>query len=143
MVTKKSLDQKSLLLIVMKIILTYSGNKILVILSVSKRGRNIGPRPRRPLLPPRFDRAPGKSIIPSVLYRFNSWLYFSGGRRFAQSTTVAASPDGNAAQPDSLFGPGDSLSQFLVRKVISAVLFWMMEAVIDYVNRRLGISGSQ
>ena len=70
-------------------------------------------------------------------------MYFSGGRGFAQSTTAAASPDGNAAQPDSLFGPGDSLSQFLVRKVISAVLFWMMEAVIDYVNRRLGISGSQ
>ena len=127
----------------MKIILTYFDNEILVILSGSKRGRNVGPRPHRPLLPRRLDRAPGKGIIPSVLYGLNSWLYFPGGRRFDQSTTAAAPSDGTAAQPDSLFGPGDSLSQFLVRKVISAVLFWLMEAVIDYVNRRLGISGSQ
>ena len=70
-------------------------------------------------------------------------MYFPGGRRFVQDTTTAAPSDGTAAQPDSLFGPGDSLSQFLARKVISAVLFWLVEAVIDYVNRSLGVSGSQ
>ena len=74
MVTKRFLDQKSLLLIVMKIILTYFGNEILVILSGSKRGRNVGPRPHRPLLPQRLDKAPGKNIIPSVLYRFDNRL---------------------------------------------------------------------
>ena len=56
----------------MKIILTYFDNEILIMLSGSKRGRNVGPRPHRPLFPQRLDRAPGKSIIPSVLYRLNS-----------------------------------------------------------------------
>ena len=88
------------------------GKEILVIILGSKRGRNVGPRPHRPLLPQRLDKAPGKSIIPSVLYRFNSWLYFSGGRGFAQSTTVAASPDGNAAQPDSCSDPGTPCPSF-------------------------------
>ena len=47
----------------MEIILTYLGNEILVIILGSKRGRNVGPRPHRPLLPQRLDRAPGKVII--------------------------------------------------------------------------------
>ena len=143
MVTKKFLDQESLLLIVMKIILTYSGNKILVIFSVSKRGRNIGPRPRRPLLPQRSDRAPGKSIIPSVLYRFDNRQYFSDDRRVVQSTTTAAPPNGNIAQPASLFGPGDSLALFLARMVISMIIYRLAETVISYINKSLGISGSQ
>ena len=69
---KKFLDQKGLLLTVMKIILIYFDNETLIMLSVSKRGRNVGPRPYRPLFPQRLDRAPGKNFIPSVLYRPNS-----------------------------------------------------------------------
>ena len=51
----------------MEIILAYFGNEILVIILGSKRGCNVGPRPHRPLLPQRLDKAPGKDVIPSVL----------------------------------------------------------------------------
>ena len=40
------------------------GNEISVIILGSRRGRNVGPRPHRPLLPQRLDRAPGEVIIP-------------------------------------------------------------------------------
>ena len=58
----------------MEIILAYFGNEKLVIILGSKRGRNAGPRPHRPLLPQRLDKTPGKNIIPSVLYRFDNRL---------------------------------------------------------------------
>ena len=60
----------------MEIISTYFGNEISVMILGSKRGRNVGPRPHRPLLPQRLDKAPGKDIIPSVLCRFDNRLYF-------------------------------------------------------------------
>ena len=127
----------------MEIILTYFGNEISVIILGSKRGRNIGPRPHRPLLPQRLDKAPGKGIISSVLYRFDNRLYFSDDRRVVQSTTAAAPPDGTTALPASLFSPGDSLPLFLARMVISAIIYRVAESVISYINRSLGISGSQ
>ena len=127
----------------MEIILTYFGNEISVIILGSKCGRNIGPRPHRPLLPQRLDKTPGKGIIPFVLYRFNNRLYFSDDRRVVQSTTAAAPPNGNTAQPASLFGPGDSLALFLARMVISAIIYRLAETVISYINHSLGISGSQ
>ena len=58
----------------MGIILAYFGKEILVIILGSKRGRNVGPRPHRPLLLQRLDKVPGKNIIPSVLYRFDNRL---------------------------------------------------------------------
>ena len=127
----------------MEIILAYFGNEILVIILGSKRGRNVGPRPHRPLLPQRLDKAPGKSIILSVLYRFGNWCYFSDDRKIVQSTTAAAPPNGNIAQPASLFGPGDSLALFLARMVISMIIYRLAETVISYINKSLGISGSQ
>ena len=127
----------------MGIILAYLGNEALVIILGSKRGRNAGPRPHRPLLPQRLDKIPGKSIIPSVLYRFDNRHCFLDDRRVVQSTTAAASPNGNIAQPASLFGPGDSLALFLVRMVISAIIYRLAETVISYINHSLGISGSQ
>ena len=127
----------------MEIILTYFGNEISVILLGSKRGRNIGPRPHRPLFPQRLDKAPGTRIIPSVLYRFDNRLYFSDDRRVVQSTTAAAPPDGTIAQPASLFGPGDSLPLFLARMAVSAIIYRLAETVISYINHSLGISGSQ
>ena len=127
----------------MEIILAYLGNEILFIILGSKRGRNVGPRPHRPLLPQRLDKAPGKGIIPSVLYRFDNRQYFPDDRRVVQSTTAAAPPNGNIAQPASLFGPGDSLALFLARMVISAIIYRLAETVISYINHSLGISGSQ
>ena len=127
----------------MGIILAYLGNEALVIILGSKRGRNAGPRPHRPLLPQRLDKAPGKSIIPSVLYRFDNRQYFPDDRRVVQSTTAAAPPNGNIAQPASLVGPGDSLALFLARMMISAVIYRLAETVISYINHSLGISGSQ
>ena len=117
--------------------------KILVIISGSKRGRNVGPRPHRPLLPQRLDKAPGKGIVSSVLYRFDNRLYFSVDRRIVQGTTAAAPPDGATALPASLFSPGDSLPLFLARMVISAIVYRVAESIISYINRSLGISGSQ
>ena len=117
--------------------------EILVIILGSKRGRNVGPRPQRPLLPQRLDKAPGKSIILSVLYRFGNWCYFSDDRKIVQSTTAAAPPNGNIAQPASLFEPGDSLALFLARMVISMIIYRLAETVISYINKSLGISGSQ
>ena len=119
------------------------GKEILVIILGSKRGRNVGPRPHRPLLPQRLDKAPGKSIILSVLYRFDNRCYFSDDRKIVQSTTAAVPPNGNIAQPASLFGPGDSLALFLARMVISAIIYRLAETVISYINKSLGISGSQ
>ena len=119
------------------------GKEILVIILGSKRGRNVGPRPHRPLLPQRLDKVPGKSIISFVLYRFANRQYFLGDRRIVQSTTAAAPPNGNIAQPASLFGPGDSLALFLARMVISAIIYRLAETVISYINHSLGISGSQ
>ena len=127
----------------MGIILAYFGKEILVIILGSKRGRNVGPRPHRPLLPQRLDKAPGKSIILSVLYRFDNRCYFSDDRKIVQSTTAAAPPDGTTALPASLFSPGDSLPLFLARMVISAIIYRLAESVISYINRSLGISGSQ
>ena len=127
----------------MEIISAYFGNEISVMILGSKRGRNVGPRPHRPLLPQRLDKAPGKGIIPSVLYRFDNRLYFSDDRRVVQSTTAAAPPNGTIAQPVSLFSPGDSLPLFLARMVISAIIYRVAESVISYINRSLGISGSQ
>ena len=117
--------------------------EMLVIILGSKRGRNVGPRPQRPLLPQRLDKAPGKSIILSVLYRFGNWCYFSDDRKIVQSTTAAAPPNGNIAQPASLFEPGDSLALFLARMVISMIIYRLAETVISYINKSLGISGSQ
>ena len=119
------------------------GKELLVIILGSKRGRNVGPRPHRPLLPRRLDKAPGKSIILSVLYRFGNWCYFSDDRKIVQGTTAAAPPNGNIAQPASLVGPGDSLALFLARMMISAVIYRLAETVISYINHSLGISGSQ
>ena len=127
----------------MEIISTYFGNEISVIILGFKRGRNAGPRPHRPLLPQRLDKAPGMGIIPSVLCRFGNWLCFSDDKRVVQSTTAAAPSNGNIAQPASLFGPGDSLALFLARMVISAIIYRLAETVISYINHSLGISGSQ
>ena len=83
------------------------------------------------------------SIVPSVLYRLDNRLWFSDDRRIVESTTAAAPPNGNIAQPASLFEPGDSLALFLARMVISMIIYRLAETVISYINHSLGISGSQ